>query len=107
MIDVYYARFRLYDAPQTVQPATPTGLALNGEVEDYRWDFRPLAVTLAAFDAQPYGHGMLVTWETVSEASNAGFNLYRSIDQPARSTPAGLHALPGAWQHPGRRLQLR
>jgi hypothetical protein len=84
--DVYYARFRLYDAPQgtrstaeggVLSDATPTGLALDGEVEDYRWELGPLAVILAAFDAQPYGQGIRVTWETVSEIGNAGFNLYR------------------------------
>lgn len=98
LIDVYYARFRLYDAPQ--QGATPTGLALNGEVEDYRWDFRPLAVTLAAFDAQPYGNGILVSWETVSEANNAGFNLYRAEDEAGpRTLLAYLPSpLPGSTQ---------
>jgi hypothetical protein len=46
----------------------------------------PLAVTLAAFDAQPYGNGILVSWETVSEANNAGFNLYRAEDEAGPRT---------------------
>ena len=52
--DIYYARFRLYSAPQMLldSGATPVGLAYDGEVEDYRWQFTPLAVALAAFDAQ-------------------------------------------------------
>jgi hypothetical protein len=37
-----------------------------------------LAVTLAGFDAQAQAGHMLVTWETVSELDNAGFNLYRT-----------------------------
>ncbi len=86
LIDVYYARFRVYDAPQA-GAATSTGLALNGEVEDYRWDFRPLAVTLAGFDAQPYEDGVRVTWETFSEINNTGFNLYRA------ENAAGPHTL--------------
>ncbi len=40
----------------------------------------PLATTLASFDAQQVDDRILVTWETVSEAGNSGFNLYRSAD---------------------------
>lgn len=40
-----------------------------------------LAVTLAAFDAQWNENQVLLTWDTVSEISNLGFNLYRS-DSP-------------------------
>ncbi|MCB9153155.1 MAG: hypothetical protein H6649_03740 [Caldilineae bacterium] len=38
----------------------------------------PLAVTLASFGATTEGQEVLVSWETVSELDNAGFNLYRS-----------------------------
>jgi hypothetical protein len=38
----------------------------------------PLAVTLAGFDATAQPDHVLVSWETVSETGNAGFNLYRS-----------------------------
>jgi hypothetical protein len=38
----------------------------------------PLAVTLAYFDAQGQADRVVVTWETVSEIDNAGFNLYRA-----------------------------
>ncbi|QLQ06910.1 MAG: Ig-like domain-containing protein [Anaerolineae bacterium] len=84
--NAYYARFRLYDAPQGVclrstgpatSCATPSGLAFNGEVEDYRWDFGPLGVTLAEFSAVQQGETVLVSWETTSELGNLGFNLYR------------------------------
>jgi hypothetical protein len=38
----------------------------------------PLAVTLANFTAEAQAGQVLVSWETVSEIDNAGFNLYRS-----------------------------
>ena len=37
----------------------------------------PLAVTLADFSAVQQGDCVLLTWETVSELNNRGFNLYR------------------------------
>jgi hypothetical protein len=112
LMDYYYARFRLYDAAQGTLPmadgsllsaAAPTGLALNGEVEDYRWQFEPLAVTLTSFDAQPHSQGILVTWETVSEIENAGFNLYRTDPDAALPQPVDLLAFvpsqaPGSLQ---------
>ncbi|MEZ4770521.1 MAG: LamG-like jellyroll fold domain-containing protein, partial [Caldilineales bacterium] len=47
--------------------------AWNGEVTD-----TPLAVTLASFDATTQPGAVLLTWETVSEIDNLGFNLYRA-----------------------------
>lgn len=43
----------------------------------------PLAVTLDSFDAVPMADHILARWTTVSEVSNAGFNLYRG------TSPAG------------------
>jgi hypothetical protein len=43
----------------------------------------PLAVTLASFDAQAMVDRILLSWETVSEVNNAGFNLYRSASPAA------------------------
>ncbi|HSN77852.1 MAG TPA: hypothetical protein VL334_22480, partial [Anaerolineae bacterium] len=37
-----------------------------------------LAVNLASFAAEQTGNSIRVTWETVSETNNQGFNLYRS-----------------------------
>ena len=52
---------------------------LNGEVEDYWIDLdSPTAVLLDNFQAVAQPDHILVTWETVSEVSNAGFNLYRA-----------------------------
>ncbi len=39
----------------------------------------PLAVTLASFAAQGQADRVVVTWETVSELDNAGFNLYSGL----------------------------
>ncbi len=46
----------------------------------------PLAVTLASFAARADGDHILVTWETVSELDNAGFNLYRGPTDAAPDT---------------------
>jgi hypothetical protein len=40
----------------------------------------PLAVTLAGFSAEAQADRVVVSWETVSELGNVGFNLYRSAD---------------------------
>ncbi|MCB0256169.1 MAG: carboxypeptidase regulatory-like domain-containing protein [Anaerolineae bacterium] len=62
-----------------------TGLAQDGEVEDYIFSCSdaPLAVVLADFGAAAQTDHILVTWETVSELDNAGFNLYRSATDAA------------------------
>ncbi|HSN77014.1 MAG TPA: hypothetical protein VL334_18225, partial [Anaerolineae bacterium] len=50
---------------------------------------QPLAVTLASFTAQGGVDRVLVAWETVSETSNAGFNLYRSDSAAGPQTLLG------------------
>jgi hypothetical protein len=102
----FSARFRVYNTAQTLRaplaPPSPTGGG-PGEVEDYRWAFGPLAVTLASFDVQAQADHVLVSWETVSELGNAGFNLYRTSAAAAQPGPADLLAFvssqaPGASQ---------
>jgi hypothetical protein len=63
-------------------------LILDPDVCD-PFDIQPdvLAVTLASFGAQAEGDHILLTWETVTEVNNVGFNLYRS------TTPAGSSSL--------------
>ena len=53
------------------------------DVGAYEFASTPLAVTLASFDAQAMVDRILLSWETVSEANNAGFNLYRSASPAA------------------------
>lgn len=46
-------------------------------IDTVEYSGSPLAVTLASFAAEAQADHVLVTWETVSELNNAGFNLYR------------------------------
>jgi len=55
-----YARFRLY-ASQPAAPA-PTGEVVNGEVEDYLWNFTPTAVNLSSFKAASGGGQANLAW---------------------------------------------
>jgi hypothetical protein len=61
------------------------------DIGAYEADGAPLAVTLAGFDATAAADHVLVTWETVSELENAGFNLYRTVTAD-RPTAADLLA---------------
>ena len=90
--EAYNMRFRLVPAPDpslatctsssqllaTDAPVGSAGRADGGEVEDYTFEASPLAVRIAALDAIPAPGGILITWETVTEHDNAGFNLYRA-----------------------------
>lgn len=75
----YYVRFRL--SPLPCGSITPTGFVAGGEVEDYWFEFTPLAVTLAEFNAMQVNDFVLVTWQTNSELTNTGFNLYRGVSE--------------------------
>jgi hypothetical protein len=67
--------------------APRAGGAGNGgsacDVGAYEAGSTPLAVTLASFAAQAMVDRIQLSWETVSEANNAGFNLYRSTSPAA------------------------
>ncbi len=72
-------RFRLYPSePGTLGTETPTGGAAGGETEDSNWMPTPTAVKLVRFEAEAQQAGVLLTWETVMEVDNIGFNLYRA-----------------------------
>lgn len=68
------------DQRSYVRPA-----GVHCDIGAYEANALPLAVTLASFDAAAHADHVLVTWETVSEMDNAGFNLYRTTtaDPPA------------------------
>jgi hypothetical protein len=59
----------------------------------------PAAVTLASFAASVLADHVLVTWETVSEMGNAGFNLYRTTSEQAPAASDLLAYVPS--QAPG------
>jgi hypothetical protein len=56
--NTFNARFRLYRS-STSGLAQPTGLATNGEVEDYQWNFGPTAVTLNSMTARAEASDLL------------------------------------------------
>ncbi|MDX9954568.1 MAG: GEVED domain-containing protein [Anaerolineae bacterium] len=93
-----YMRFRLYDS-KNLPALSPTGLATNGEVEDYRHSWTPTAVTLARFEAAAQGEAILITWETATELDNLGFNLYRSAVPTGPWTQVNAAFIPA--QAPG------
>ena len=67
----------------TDQRGLPRAGGLNAggtacDVGAYEAQTPPLAVALADFAAQAVADHILLTWETVSEIDNSGFNLYRS-----------------------------
>jgi pullulanase-type alpha-1,6-glucosidase len=59
----------------------------------------PLAVTLASFEAQAQIDHVLVSWETVSELDNRGFNLYRGTDPAGPDQQLNAALIPS--QSPG------
>jgi hypothetical protein len=59
----------------------------------------PLAAVLADFSAAPNGNAIRVTWETVSEIGNIGFNLWRGDSPGAPDTQLNGALIPS--QAPG------
>jgi len=100
-----YARFRLYDIYATGAPS-PTGLVINGEVEDYRFS-NPLDVELASFTATPqaWARSIRLDWETITEVDNLGFNLYRAESPAGRQIRLNASLIPS--QGPGSPIGFR
>jgi hypothetical protein len=89
----FYMRFRLYSSETLPATISPTGAATGGEVEDYRHEWQePTAVDLASFSATTQGRTIELTWQTVDEVDNLGFNVYRarSPDGPRTRLNEGL-----------------
>ncbi len=71
----------------------------GGETEDYLLLIStPQAVTMDSFAAMAENGQVLVTWRTVSEIDNAGFNLWRSetLDGPRTLVAYAPSQAPGA-----------
>jgi hypothetical protein len=86
-----------------VQGQTDTSAANDlADIASYDFGFTstPLAVLLADFAAAAQADHILVTWETVSELDNAGFNLYRAPAPDGERTlvTSVPSAAPGAAQ---------
>jgi len=73
-----YTRFRIYPSDYNIDDAEPTGFVAGGEVEDYRFPYNPTSVDMLSFTATGLWRAIAIRWSTVSEAGNAGFNLYRA-----------------------------
>ncbi len=58
-------------------------------------DCTPTVITLASFDAKAGNNGRVVlTWETVAEVDNAGFNLYRARVKDGRYKKINTNPIP-------------
>ncbi|MCP5426123.1 MAG: hypothetical protein H6970_13805 [Gammaproteobacteria bacterium] len=79
----FFARFRI--ASNATEAQSPTGLAANGEVEDYLTTaITTLPVTLASVDSHVTKAGLRVDWTTATETRNVGFQIYgRKGDESA------------------------
>ncbi len=75
-----YARFRVCEAFGDCN--TPIGLSQSGEVEDYRWGFGPLAVTLSNSQANPLaGNNTALPLVAVVLFTLTGLAMYRFRQQ--------------------------
>lgn len=73
-----YARFRL--SSEGSAASLPTGIAPNGEVEDYLITMTPLPVTLTQFTVGKEGSKARLQWTTTSETGASYFEIQRSGD---------------------------
>jgi len=69
-----YARFRIGTVQSEVE--SPTGLAVDGEVEDYRIPVNTLPVTISWVDSARSARGTIVRWRTSTETGNVGFRVW-------------------------------
>ena len=76
--DDLYSRFRFTSGAN--QATSVTGIASNGEVEDYYEEDIPLAVTLSSFTANSVNGQVELIWVTESEIENQGFVLERRME---------------------------
>ncbi len=72
-----------------------TGLAPDGEVEDYRIDIL-FPVELSSFTAHFIDNVVELQWTTQSETENLGFHIYRSIEKEGEYTQITSALIPGA-----------
>lgn len=98
-VDYLNLRFRLYDRTGQMN-ISATGLATNGEVEDYQQPFEaPTAVDIASFAALSTVDGIQLSWETANELDSLGFNLLRATSEFGPWSSLNANLIPA--QHPG------
>ncbi len=88
-----YARFRL--STNRAAASIPTGLADDGEVEDYIVDIL-VPVELSAFSGAFVDNAVKLEWTTQSETENLGFHIYRSETENGQYTRINSDLIPGA-----------
>ena len=92
-----YMRFRLYGPNHTLGTHDPTGLVVNGEVEDYYFTVPTAAdVTWVSAEATDSEQSTL-TWATTGLGNYVGFNVYRAMSlggQTAKINPDLISAVP-------------
>lgn len=82
-----YARFRISSNLASIQ--TPSGPAIDGEVEDYPIPAGFLPVVLASFSSQQLGRTTDFSWSTATETFNVGFQLYEDLNGVKTSISGG------------------
>lgn len=82
-------QFNLY--PLTVT----TSLWLGVPSAKLQWGTWPTEVGLSTFDAVRYDGRVEVVWTTVSEVSNGGFNIHRSLSEDGPHAPINDELIPG------------
>lgn len=85
-VESTFARFRLSTDGVA---ANPTGLAYDGEVEDYPVNIQPTLVEVSSFGAFEDGGRAVVFWETASEMDTVGFNLLRLDEATGKYAQVG------------------
>ena len=85
-----YARFRI--STDTAAMASPTGLAADGEVEDYQIPANTLPVALAWVDARRSGARVALRFATATETGNGGFRIWGVDRRGARTLAARIPA---------------
>jgi len=86
-----FCRFRF----SSVTGLQAGGPAPDGEVEDYLVPvYTP--VEMSSFFATAMGGAVMLQWETQSETSNLGFNVYRATEEGGIFTQINTRMIPGA-----------
>ena len=81
---------------QTAVDTNTLSSVVNSFSDHTAFSGSPLAVTLAAFDAQATADGVVLTWETVSELDNVGFNVYRAESETGSWSKLNDALIPAA-----------